>query len=151
MELRQRPELRQKVTLSPQVYQGLSILAMPVAELQVLMYTELLDDPVLEVEEFDEEPAEPEDERADVADDERAWDEWLDQYAELDNLDPIIPRDPNAEAVNTEEFVGGYMSFDEYLLEQLGMLDLDEPTRLAAQAVSYTHLRAHETRHDLVC
>src|SRR5450759_2722911 len=135
MELRQRPELRQKVTLSPQVYQGLSILAMPVAELQVLMETELLDDPVLEVEEFDEEPAEPEDERADVADDERAWDEWLDQYAELDNLDPIIPRDPNAEAVNTEEFVGGYMSFDEYLLEQLGMLDLDEPTRLAAQAV----------------
>jgi RNA polymerase sigma-54 factor len=135
MELRQRPELRQKVTLSPQVYQGLSILAMPVAELQVLMETELLENPVLEVEEFDEEPAEPEDERADVADDERAWDEWLDQYAELDNLDPIIPRDPNAEAVNTEEFVGGYMSFDEYLLEQLGMLDLDEPTRLAAQAV----------------
>lgn len=135
MELGQRPELRQKVTLSPQVYQGLSILAMPVAELQVLMETELLENPVLEVEEFDEEPTEPEDERADVADDERAWDEWLDQYAELDNLDPIIPRDPNAEAVNTEEFVGGYLSFDEYLIEQLGMLDLDDPTRRAAHAV----------------
>jgi RNA polymerase sigma-54 factor len=135
MELRQRPELRQKVTLSPQVYQGLSILAMPVAELQVLMETELLENPVLEVEEFEEEPAEAEDERADVADDERAWDEWLDQYAELDNLDPVIPRDPNAEAVNTEEFVGGYLSFDEYLLEQLGMLDLDDETRRAAQAV----------------
>ncbi len=135
MELGQRPELRQKVTLSPQVYQGLSILAMPVAELQVLMETELLENPVLEVEEFEEEPSEAEDERADVADDERAWDEWLDQYAELDNLDPIIPRDPNAEAVNTEEFVGGYLSFDEYLLEQLGMLDLDDATRRAAQAI----------------
>ena len=135
MELGQRPELRQKFTLSPQVYQGLSILAMPVAELQVLVETELLENPVLEVEEFEEEPAEPEDERADVADDERAWDEWLDQYAELDNLDPIIPRDPNAEDINTEEFVGGYLSFDEYLLEQLGMLDLDDATRRAAQAI----------------
>ena len=135
MELRQRPELRQKFTLSPQVYQGLSILAMPVAELQVLVETELLENPVLEVEEFEDEPAEAEDERADVADDERAWDEWLDQYAELDNLDPIIPRDPNAEDINTEEFVGGYLSFDEYLLEQLGMLDLDDATRRAAQAI----------------
>ncbi len=135
MELGQRPELRQKFTLSPQVYQGLSILAMPVAELQVLVETELLENPVLEVEEFEDEPAEPEDERADVADDERAWDEWLDQYAELDNLDPIIPRDPNAEDINTEEFVGGYLSFDEYLLEQLGMLDLDDATRRAAQAI----------------
>lgn len=135
MELGQRPELRQKFTLSPQVYQGLSILAMPVAELQVLVETELLENPVLEVEEFEDEPAEAEDERADVADDERAWDEWLDQYAELDNLDPIIPRDPNAEDINTEEFVGGYLSFDEYLLEQLGMLDLDDATRRAAQAI----------------
>jgi RNA polymerase sigma-54 factor len=136
MELGQRPELRQKVTLSPQVYQGLNILAMPVAELRVMMETELLENPVLEVEELEEEPAEDQDERADAAaDDERAWDEWLDQYAELDNLDPIIPRDPNAEDINTEEFVGGYMSFDQYLLEQLGMLDLDEETRGAAQAI----------------
>jgi DNA-directed RNA polymerase specialized sigma54-like protein len=39
MELTQRPELRQKVTLSPQVYQGLNILAMPVADLQLLIET----------------------------------------------------------------------------------------------------------------
>ena len=50
MELTQRPELRQKVTLSPQVYQGLTILAMPVVELQSLIETELLENPVLELE-----------------------------------------------------------------------------------------------------
>ena len=40
MELSQRPELRQRVTLSPQVYQGLSILAMPIADLQQLIEVE---------------------------------------------------------------------------------------------------------------
>ena len=37
MELTQRPELKQKVTLSPQVYQGLNILAMPLADLELLV------------------------------------------------------------------------------------------------------------------
>ena len=73
MELGQRPELRQKVTLSPQVYQGLNILAMPVAELRVMMETELLENPVLEVEELEEEPAEDQDERADAAADDVAF------------------------------------------------------------------------------
>ena len=30
-------------------------------------------------------------------------------------------------------------------------LDGEDLTLIALQAVSYTHLRAHETRHDLVC
>jgi len=60
MDLHQRPELKQKITLSPQVYQGLSILAMPVTELQALVETELLENPVLEVEEFEDAAEEPE-------------------------------------------------------------------------------------------
>jgi RNA polymerase sigma-54 factor len=135
VELGQRPELRQKVTLSPQVYQGLSILAMPVAELRTLVEAELLENPLLEVEEFEEEPAEAEDDRADSAEEERAWDEWLDQYEELDSADPVVPRDPNAEDVDTNEFVGGVQTFDDYLLEQLGMLDIDDETARAAKAV----------------
>ena len=63
MDLTQRPELRQKFTLSPQVYQGLSILAMPVAELQTLIEAEILENPVLEVEEEEYDSADPEDER----------------------------------------------------------------------------------------
>lgn len=134
MELSHRPEVRQKVTLSPQVYQGLSILAMPITELQGLVEMELLENPVLEVEEFESEPEEVEEERDDAEDD-RSWDEWLDQYEDLDGGEPIVPRDPNAEAVDTEEFVGSVQSFDDYLLEQVAMIDLDEPTARAARAI----------------
>lgn len=135
MELSQRPELRHKVTLSPQVYQGLSILAMPVAELQALIETELLENPVLEVEEDEYEPAEAEDERSEQAEDERSWDEWLDQYEELENMDGSGPRDPNIEEVNSDEFVGGVMSFGDYLIEQLAMLDISDEVELAARAI----------------
>jgi RNA polymerase sigma-54 factor len=135
MELGQRPELRQKVTLSPQVYQGLSILAMPVAELQVLVEAELLENPVLELEEPDEAPAEAEEERSESAEDERAWDEWLDRYEELDSAEPVVPRDPNAEDVDADQFVGGVQTFDDHLLGQIGMLDLDDETARAARAI----------------
>ncbi len=137
MELTHRPELRQKVTLSPQVYQGLNILAMPIADLEVLVEGELLENPVLEVDEpepddFDEAPA---DERDDSAEEERAWDEWLDLYDELDSVDTSAPRDPNQETTNTEEFVGGIVSFDDYLNEQVGYLDLSDELLRAARAV----------------
>ncbi|MDO8964986.1 MAG: RNA polymerase factor sigma-54 [Coriobacteriia bacterium] len=133
MELSHRPELKQKVTLSPQVYQGLSILAMPITELQNLVEMELLENPVLEVEEFDEGPEEAEEERTE--EDDRAWDEWLDRYEDLDTSEPVVPRDPNAEAVDTEEFVGSVQSFDDYLLQQVAMIDLDEATARAARAI----------------
>lgn len=137
MELTHRPELRQKVTLSPQVYQGLNILAMPIADLEVLVEGELLENPVLEVDEpepddYDEAPA---DERDESAEEERAWDEWLDLYDELDSVDTSAPRDPNQETANTEEFVGGIVSFDDYLNEQVGYLDLSEELLRAARAV----------------
>jgi len=135
MELTQRPELRQKITLSPQVYQGLSILAMPVAELQQLIETELLENPVLEIEEDEYDPGDELDDRRDDSDDERAWDEWLDQYEELERMDGTAPRDPNVEEVNADEFVGGVMSFTDHLLEQLVLLDVSDDVALAARAI----------------
>jgi len=135
MELSQRPELRQKMTLSPQVYQGLSILAMPIADLQTMIETEILENPVLEVEEEDYESSESEDERAEEPEDERAWDEWLDQYEELERMDGSGPRDPNVEEVNSDEFVGGVQSFADYLIEQLAMLDITDEVELAARAI----------------
>jgi RNA polymerase sigma-54 factor len=136
MELGQRPELRHRVTLSPQVYQGLNILAMPLADLQLMVEAEILENPTLELEEFDEEPAEAEEERSESeSEEEAAWDDWLDQYRELDESEPIVPRDPNEQEVNTEEFVGGVQSFDQYLLDQLSMLTVTEPVRRAAAAV----------------
>jgi len=135
MDLQQRPELRQRVTLSPQVYQGLSILAMPVAELQQLIEVEMLENPVLEVDETDTEPVEGEDPADTTAEDERSWDEWLEMYEDLDQIEPTAPRDPNAEQTNTEEFVGGVMSFDDYLLDQIALFDVEHDVAIAARAI----------------
>jgi len=135
VELSQRPEARQRITLSPQVYQGLNILAMPVADLQLLIETELLENPVLEVDEDDVEAPEEPDDRTQEADEERAWDEWLDQYEELERLDGTAPRDPNAEEVNSEEFVGGVRSFADHLLEQVALMDIPDRIELAARAI----------------
>lgn len=138
MELSQRPEVRQRVTLSPQVYQGLNILAMPIADLQQMIEAEMLENPVLEVDENDAEPPESEEYETSeerTQEEERSWDEWLDLYDDLDSMEPVAPRDPNVEAANTEEFVGGIMSFDDYLLEQLSILDVPDDVRRAAQAV----------------
>lgn len=134
MDLQQRPELRQKVTLSPQVYQGLSILAMPVAELQQMIEVEMLENPVLEVDETDTEPVEGE-EAEPSAEEERSWDEWLEMYEDLDQIEPTAPKDPNAEQANTDEFVGGVQSFHDYLVEQLALLDLTEEAYRAALVV----------------
>jgi RNA polymerase sigma-54 factor len=137
VDLAQRPEMKQKVTLSPQVYQGLNILAMPVAELQAMIEQELLENPVLELDSLDEAPEdEAEEERVDEGtEEERAWDDWLDQYEDLDDREPVVPRDPNEEAVNTEEFVGAIVSFEAYLLEQLSLLDIDDEVEHAARIV----------------
>jgi len=135
MELSHRPDLRQKVTLSPQVYQGLSILAMPIAELQGLIEVEMLENPVLEVDETELEPLEGEEPEAEQAEDDRAWDEWLDMYEELDSYEPIVQRDPDAEQANTEDFVGGVQTFDDYLLSQLGMMDISIEVDRAARAI----------------
>jgi RNA polymerase sigma-54 factor len=110
---------------------------MPVFELQQLVETELLENPVLEAEEFEDDgegESERDDERAEP-EEERAWDEWLDQYEELESGDTGMPRDPGAEEVNSDEFVGGLRSFDDYLLEQIGMLDLSRDVAAAARAI----------------
>lgn len=135
MELQQRPDLKQKVSLSPQVYQGLSILAMPIADLQQLIEVEMLENPVLEVDETETEPSESEESESSEVDEERSWDEWLEMYEDLDTMEPLAPRDPNAEQANTEEFVGGIQSFDDYLLDQLALLDLADDVHRAAKAV----------------
>ncbi|MDP2182736.1 MAG: RNA polymerase factor sigma-54 [Actinomycetota bacterium] len=135
MELGQRPELRQKVTLSPQVYQGLSILAMPIADLELLVEAEMLENPLLEVDELESEPDEMEDERVESAEEERAWDDWLEMYDELESMDTSAPRDPNAEAPNTEEYVGGVLSFSDYLIDQVALLDTPDDVSRAARAV----------------
>jgi len=137
MDLSQRPDVRQKTTLSPQVYQGLAILAMPVQELQGIVDAELLENPTLEIEEPGEgqEDFEIEDVRSQDEEEERAWDEWLDQYEDLEGGERIVPRDPDADTGGSEEFVGGVHTFGDYLLEQLAALDIEPQVLRAARTI----------------
>lgn len=135
MDMSQRPEVRQKLTLSPQVYQGLNILAMPLAEVELLVDQELLENPLLEVEEETPESEESEEERTGDAEEESAWEDWLQQYEDMEDREREIPRDPSEQEVNTEEFVGGILTFTEYMMEQLRLMDLTEDVARAGETV----------------
>ena len=43
------------------------------------------------------------------------------------------------------------MDFSSYYYIPLNFYETPEMTLIDHEPVSYTHLRAHETRHDLVC
>ena len=53
----------------------------------------------------------------------------------------------NLANINTPGYQAREIQFDQLL----NRLDGNGPPTNKYQAVSYTHLRAHETRHDLVC
>jgi RNA polymerase sigma-54 factor len=108
---------------------------MPIVDLQQLVEVEMLENPVLEVDESDSEPLEGEDPPEEREEDERSWDEWLEMYEDLDSMEPTAPRDPNAETANTEDFVGGVQTFDDYLLNQLALLDIPDDAARAGRAV----------------
>ncbi|MCL4553662.1 MAG: RNA polymerase factor sigma-54 [Actinobacteria bacterium] len=136
MELTQKPELKQRITLSPQVYQGLSMLAMPAVELQNLISAELVENPTLEVEEpespFDDRDSDTE---APPTEEDRAWEEWLDSYEEIDSTEVPRLRDPDAEIASIETYVGSTETFSEYLLGQLGLMTLEDEVRRACEVV----------------
>src|SRR5450756_190950 len=44
-----------------------------------------------------------------------------------------------------------YRNFDGMSIEEKRAINYDHPSAYDNDPVSYTHLRAHETRHDLVC
>ena len=55
-------------------------------------------------------------------------------------------------------FLNSVFKKDGFILEDaysknyiIGSPESDKPIKVKILAVSYTHLRAHETRHDLVC
>jgi len=137
MELAQKPEVRQRMTLSPQVYQGLSILAMPVMELQSLIEVEMLENPVLETEEIDSEPLDAESSMSESpqTDQDRAWEDWLDMYEELHPFDPSSASDSDTEVDSAGEYSPAVQTFTGYLMSQLGMLDVSGEVYRAAATV----------------
>src|SRR5450756_2044948 len=72
-----------------------------------------------------------------------------------EGLEPVHPDDLLSLVVLPPRVRDGYLVYADLFFQQLGRylrLEL-EPVGLYLDplAVSYTHLRAHETRHDLVC
>jgi len=136
VELTQKPELKQRITLSPQVYQGLSMLAMPAVELQTLISAELVENPTLEVDE-PESPSDDGDSETDTpqTEEDRAWEEWLDSYEEIDSTEVPRLRDPDAEIASIETYVGSTETFSEYLYSQLGLMNLADDVRRACEIV----------------
>lgn len=135
MDLTQRLDLRHTVTMSPEAYQGLAILAMPAAELAQVVEAELVQNPVLEVEE--PEPDAPESgETSDTEDgSERAWEEWVAEYEELQRLDGVGEHDPDQASDRIEERMPASRSLQEHLLDQVSMWGAPEPVARAAEVV----------------
>src|SRR5450759_4915589 len=61
------------------------------------------------------------------------------QIQALDRTAPVLPMQPHACEKRTHDYV------------RHGTTTLFAALEIATGTVSYTHLRAHETRHDLVC
>jgi RNA polymerase sigma-54 factor len=135
MALEQRLELRQTVTMSPEAYQGLAILSMPAVELSQLVEAELEGNPVLETDEIDTDPVEGE-QASDVGDEEeRAWDEWVAEYEELQRLDGVAERDPDRFADSAEDRIAASQTLEDHLLEQIALFDVDEAVARAARVI----------------
>lgn len=135
MPLEQRLELKHTVTMSPEAYQGLAILSMPAVELNQLVQAELERNPVLEAEDVEPDAGDVDEKREEGDDAERAWDEWVAEYEELQRLDGSAERDPDRSHEAAEERLAAPASLEEHLREQIGLFDVPEEVARAAEAI----------------
>lgn len=135
MALEQRLELKHTVTMSPEAYQGLAILSMPAIELNQLVEAELERNPVLEVEDLDRDASEDEQPAEESSEAERAWDEWVAEYEELQRLDGASERDPDRFTDVAEDRAVASETLADHLLEQIGLFDVEDDVARAARAV----------------
>ncbi|MBT6562335.1 MAG: RNA polymerase factor sigma-54 [Candidatus Scalindua sp.] len=134
------PQLRQQTKMSPQMFQSLEILQLPMLELVAHVQQELIDNPLLEDEkDFDEneqeenekEPMENEfnDKEKQEEDKFKMLGEMIDEWNDYDSLtsrkrsDAIAERDRKHEALeNTPEKT---ISFGDYLSGQLSVMEIE--------------------------
>ena len=140
MQLSQRMEL--KLQMTTQMIQSIELLQLPLLALQERVEQELEENPALEVEEplVSAEPPDDDSERDDTA--ERAFEEELSDMEEEWNESlgsSYRPRsdgeDPKYEAMQNTAAPGP--SLQDYLAEQLGMLDVPERLKELAELIIY--------------
>ncbi|MDI6712005.1 MAG: RNA polymerase factor sigma-54 [Anaerosomatales bacterium] len=135
MDVSQRLDLRHTVTMSPEAYQGLAILAMPAAELAQVVEAELVQNPVLEAEEPEGDTAEAEEPAEAPEAHDQAWEEWVAEYEELQRLDGAAEHDPDRTSDRFEERMPAAVSLEQHLLDQVVLWDVSESVARAARVV----------------
>lgn len=140
--LQQRPELRMR--LAPQIIQSIEILQLPMLELQQRIKQELVENPVLEIEEPTMDLVEAPSEQASQTED-SGVDEEVERVEALEELwrqdgsgRPVRTsdeHDPKREAL--ENVAARPMTLQEYLSNQLSLIDASEEVRRAAQNIIY--------------
>lgn len=140
MEIAPRVEVRQKLSLTPEMRQRLAVLGMNAVELRERVEQEALENPALETEEH-----EPEAGEAELAGDERALSdehavalaEWDQDLASIEaGADWSVPGEEKGQSAL--EVAHRERSFEEYLLGQLGETPLTEGALRAARAIIHS-------------
>ncbi len=126
--------MRQEQTMTHQQIQALELLFLPALELEAAINSEIEKNPVLEIEKTDDVPEMKGD---------NDGDEWLDKVLQLEDDKRYIRSGSHSNySEETEEKRQHYLdsitaeqSFQEFLLEQLKFLDMDDKLREACEAV----------------
>ncbi|MFP4056285.1 MAG: RNA polymerase factor sigma-54 [Candidatus Brocadiia bacterium] len=143
--LQQRPELRMK--LAPQIIQSIEILQLPTLELQQRIKQEMLENPVLEMqealdedEELELEQDEPRDERTDNEDDfekmqqiEEAWRDFASRTVRRSSSDSETDRKFEA----MQNTAARPISLQDYLFDQFSLLDTPDELREVSENIIY--------------
>lgn len=123
--------LRQTAKTNPRLYQAMDLIYMPLLELQTRMEQELSENPFLELSEpDDEEDIQVDEEGAEEPGDEMDWDEIL-----LDGFDVGGTRERHEPREYYMPPVVEERNLQDFLEDQIGLLDLDERQRWIATEI----------------
>ena len=144
--LQQRLELRMK--LAPQIIQSIEILQLPTLELQQRLKQELLENPVLEMQDLVDEDEEQEAAAADAPRDERAESDeefekmermeeaWRD-YSSQTRPRRVDTSEPDRKLEAMQNTAARPISLQDYLFDQFTLLDGDEDLSEVAENLIY--------------
>jgi len=149
IELSMRPRLEQRLVLAPQIIQSIEILQLPLLALRERIEQEQLENPLLEVADEErlggtqtkiEQTQERRDERATKGEDFAKIDNMSEAFREyFTQTAPARPapsgRDDKMEALQNTAAPGG--SLQDFLLEQLQLLELKPSVREAAENIIF--------------
>ena len=124
----------QKLSMTPQLQQAIKLLQFNSLELNEYIKEQMVENPLLEIETVKEEIKDLniEKEQAKSKEDEIDWKEYIEKY---DDISYRAQRDKNKEAIKYENFVTYTPSLKEYLLEQLGIIDLDQEIKFISEYI----------------